>query len=34
MQYLKNTTRLHDRKYAIIEWKISLPYVEPGKKRD
>jgi len=25
MQYLKNTTRLHDRKYVMIEHQISPP---------
>jgi len=29
MQYLKNTTRLHDRKFVMIEQQISPPYVKP-----
>ena len=29
MQYLENTTRLHDRKYVMIEEQISPPYVKP-----
>jgi len=29
MQYLKNTTRLHNRKYVMIEQQISPPYVKP-----
>ena len=29
MQYLQNTTRLHDRNYAMIEQQFSPLYVKP-----